>query len=154
MFKGIEMDKKEFEKMFNKGFDIKDCDDIYKAIGKIIESAQEWERDYKKLAKMLNIEIENIDTSSLNRINNRLFEENKLSQKDYDNLKQVINDRNFINHEFFLEYRQACNEYKEIGNRLSHILFLIHEANDVICNKIDGLKGSSIIRPTVFDEDN
>lgn len=147
------MDKKEFEKMFNKGFDIKDHDDIYKAIGKIIESAQEWERDYKKLATLLNIKIDNVDIASLNRINNKLFEEKKLTQNDYDNLKQVIRDRNYINHEFFLKYRQDCKDYCEIGEKLSHILFLIHEANDVVCNLIDKEKGFSL-RPTVFEIDN
>ena len=44
--------------------------------------------------------------------------------------------------------------YEEIGKKLSDILFLIQEADDVVCNKIDALKGSRIIRPTVFDEDN
>lgn len=145
------MDKKEFEKMFNKGFEIKEWDDIYKAIGKIIESAQEWEIEYKKLAMLLDIKIDKIDTSSLNRINNNLFKEKKLAQKDYDNLKQVINDRNYINHEFFLKYRQDCKDFEEIGEKLSHILFLIHEANDIISNKIDEIQGFVIKRPGYFD---
>lgn len=145
------MDKKEFEKMFNKGFEIKEWDDIYKAIGKIIESAQEWESEYKKLAVLLDIKIYNVNTSSLNRINNNLFKENKLSQKDYDNLKQVINDRNYINHEFFLKYRHDSKVYDEIGHELSHILFLIYEASDIISNKIDEIKGGIIKRPSYFD---
>ena len=36
--------------------------------------------------------------------------------------------------------------YEEIGKKLSDILFLIQEADDVVCNKIDALKGIYINR--------
>lgn len=83
-----------------------------------------------------------------------MHEENKLTKKEYDDLAKVIDLRNYINHVLFLEIKRKKMSYEEIGKKLSDILFLIQEADDVVCNKIDALKGSSIIRPTVFDEDN
>ena len=78
--------------MMEKNFTINDVEDIFKAIGKIIQSAQEWERDYKELAKILNIELddEHINTASLNKLNEKFKGESKLSQKDYENLRDKI----------------------------------------------------------------
>ena len=60
--------------MIERNFTINDVKDIFYAIGKIIQSAQEWERDYKELAKILNIELddEHINTASLNKLNEKL----------------------------------------------------------------------------------
>ena len=90
----------------------------------------------------------------MNRFNIKLHKEKKKKKKGYDDLAKVIDLRNYINHEFLLEIKREKMSYEEIGKKLSDILFLIQEADDVVCNKIDALKGSSIIRPTVFDEDN
>lgn len=38
--------------MIEKYFSINEVEDVFNAIGKIIRSAQEWERDYKELAKI------------------------------------------------------------------------------------------------------
>lgn len=130
-------------------FTIKEHNDIYKCVGKIIEAAQEWEADFKSLAKLLKIELPNdvIDKSSLNRLNNELKKFDKISDKDFENLSKVIDKRNYINHQLFL----AKKSYQEIEDILNDTIFYIYEANDVISNKIDSLNGSSIIRPTVFD---
>lgn len=150
----MESQKEFIEKVLKANLEITQHSDIYTAVGKIIEVAQNWEKDYKELTSLLNINIKDINNSSLNKLNNILHKEDKLTQKEYNDLAKVIDARNYINHEFFLEIKREKISYKEIGKKLSDIIFLIQEANDVICNKIDLLKGSSIIRPTVFDEDN
>lgn len=149
----MEAQKDFLEKTLKKNFKITQHSDIYAAVGEIIEAAQDWEQDYKELATRLNVNIKNVNKSSLNRLNIKLHKENKLTKKEYDDLAKVIYLRNYINHVFFLEINREKISYEEIGKKLSDILFLIQEADDVICNKIDALKGSSIIRPTVFDED-
>ena len=150
----MEAQKDFIENTLKKNFKITQHSDIYAAVGKIIEAAQDWEQDYKELAKKLKADIKNVNKSSLNRLNIKLHKENKLTKKEYDDLAKVIDLRNYINHVFFLEIKRKKMSYEEIGKKLSDILFLIQEADDVVCNKIDALKGSSIIRPTVFDEDN
>lgn len=150
----MEAQKDFLENTLKKNVKITQHSDIYAAVGKIIEAAQDWEQDYKELAKKLKADIKNVNKSSLNRLNIKLHKENKLTKKEYDDLAKVIDLRNYINHVFFLEIKREKMSYEEIGKKLSDILFLIQEANDVVCNKIDALKGSSIIRPTVFDEDN
>lgn len=142
------------ENTLKKNFKITQHSDIYNAVGEIIEAAQDWEQDYKELAIRLNVDLKNVNKSSLNKLNKKLHEENKLKKKDYNDLAKVIDFRNYINHVFFLEIKGNTMNYEEIGERLSNILFLIQEADDVICNKINALKGSSIIRPTIFDSDN
>lgn len=149
----MEAQKDFLEKTLKKNLKITQHSDIYTAVGKIIEVAQDWEQDYKELATLLRVDIKNVNKSSLNRLNKKLHEENKLIKKEYDDLAKVIDLRNYINHVFFLEMKRKMISYEEIGKKLSDILFLIQEADDVICNKIDALKESSIIRPTVFDED-
>lgn len=139
------------EKTLKKNFKITQHSDIYTAVGEIIEAAQDWEQDYKGLAKILKADIKNVNKSSLNRLNEKLHKENKLTKKEYDDLAKVIDLRNYINHVFFLEIKREKMSYEEIGKKLSDILFLIQEANDVVCNKIDALKGICINRPTVFD---
>ena len=150
----MEAQKDFLENTLKKNFKITQHSDIYAAVGKIIEAAQDWEQDYKELAKKLKADIKNVNKSSLNRLNIKLHKENKLTKKEYDDLAKVIDLRNYINHVLFLEIKRKKMSYEEIGKKLSDILFLIQEADDVVCNKIDALKGSSIIRPTVFDEDN
>lgn len=150
----MESQKDFLENTLKKNVKITQHSDIYAAVGKIIEAAQDWEEDYKELAKKLKADIKNVNKSSLNRLNIKLHKENKLTNKEYDDLAKVIDLRNYINHVFFLEIKREKMSYEEIGKKLSDILFLIQEADDVVCNKIDALKGSSIIRPTVFDEDN
>ncbi len=127
--------------------------DVYTAVGQIIQSAQEWEDEYKKLAKKLDISTINIDNASLNRLNEALKKNKLIEEKEFNDLKSVIRDRNYINHTFFLtDFHKYAHKCDILEDKLNMIQFLIYEATDVIDNKIDKLKGSEIMRPTVFDE--
>lgn len=139
-------------KMLGKNIKIIDYpNDVYKAVGKIIMYSQEWEREYKKLATILQIPIKKISIASLNKLNNALKKENHLSEKQYKDLEGVINKRNYINHEFFL--RDFHKDFKEIEDILNDIQFLIFEATDVMDNLIDELQGNFYFRrPTIFDD--
>lgn len=139
-------------------FEIKNFpDDVYKAVGKIIQSSQELERDYKTLATKLKLKVKDINNSSLNKLNNALKKSGNLTPKEYNNLKEVIQVRNDINHKFFIEiFDDISKGYDEIMVRFNNVLnysqCVIYEANDVIKNKIDTLDGKTIMRRTAFDD--
>lgn len=139
-------------------FEIKNFpDDVYKAVGKIIQSSQELERDYKTLATKLKLKVKDINNSSLNKLNNALKKSGNLTPKEYNNLKEVIRVRNDINHKFFIEiFDEMSKGYDERIVRFSNVLnysqCVIYEANDVIKNKIDTLDGKTIMRRTAFDD--
>lgn len=139
-------------------FEIKNFpDDVYKAVGKIIQSSQELERDYKTLATKLKLKVKDINNSSLNKLNNVLKKSGNLTPKEYNNLKEVIRVRNDINHKFFIEiFDEMSKGYDERIVRFSNVLnysqCVIYEANDVIKNKIDTLDGKTIMRRTAFDD--
>ena len=133
--------------------------DVYTAVGRIIAAAQNWEKDFKELVTQHGIRIKKVSSSSLNKLNEALKKENKIEQKDFDNLRKVIKVRNYINHTFFLEkfqnflnmndtYTEALEDLKTFLNASMDIIF---EANDIICNLSDKLKGINIMRPTIFD---
>lgn len=139
-------------------FEIKNFpDDVYIAVGKIIQSSQELERDYKTLATKLKLKVKDINNSSLNKLNNALKKSGNLTLKEYNNLKEVIQVRNDINHKFFIEiFDDISKGYDERIVRFSNVLnysqCVIYEANDVIKNKIDTLDGKTIMRRTAFDD--
>lgn len=139
-------------------FEIKNFpDDVYKAVGKIIKSSQELERDYKTLATKLKLKVKDINNSSLNKLNDALKKSGNLTLKEYNNLKEVIRVRNDINHKFFIEiFDDISKGYDEMMVRFSNVLnysqCVIYEANDVIKNKIDTLDGKTIMRRTAFDD--
>lgn len=139
-------------------FEIKNFpDDVYKAVGKIIKSSQELERDYKTLATKLKLKVKDINNSSLNKLNDALKKSGNLTPKEYNNLKEVIRVRNDINHKFFIEiFDDMSKGYDERMVRFSNVLnysqCVIYEANDVIKNKIDTLDGKTIMRRTAFDD--
>lgn len=139
-------------------FEIKNFpDDVYKAVGKIIKSSQELERDYKTLATKLKLKVKDINNSSLNKLNNALKKSGNLTLKEYNNLKEVIQVRNDINHKFFIEiFDDISKGYDErivrVSNVLNYSQCVIYEANDVIKNKIDTLDGKTIMRRTAFDD--
>lgn len=139
-------------------FEIKNFpDDVYKAVGKIIKSSQELERDYKTLATKLKLKVKDINNSSLNKLNNALKKSGNLTLKEYNNLKEVIQVRNDINHKFFIEiFDDISKGYDEMMVRFSNVLnysqCVIYEANDVIKNKIDTLDGKTIMRKNIFED--
>ncbi len=139
-------------------FEIKNFpDDVYKAVGKIIKSSQELERDYKTLATKLKLKVKDINNSSLNKLNDALKKSGNLTPKEYNNLREVIRVRNDINHKFFIKiFDDISKGYDEMMVRFSNVLnysqCVIYEANDVIKNKIDTLDGKTIMRRTAFDD--
>lgn len=139
-------------------FDIKNFpDDVYIAVGKIIQSSQELERDYKTLATKLKLKVKDINNSSLNKLNDALKKSGNLTPKEYDALKEVIRIRNDINHKFFIKiFDDTSIGYDDKMRRFNSVLnysqCVIYEANDVIKNKIDTLDGKTIMRRTAFDD--
>lgn len=138
-------------------FTIKDYpNDVYTAVGKIIQISQEWEEEYKKLARLLQITVKKIEKSSLNKLNEALKKEGMLTDEEFGDLKEVIRMRNYINHQFFLtDFKKQYASYDEgimaQENILNAIYFFICEATDMVSNIIDILENRGCLRPTVFD---
>lgn len=131
--------------------------DIYTAVGHIIENAQKWEQSFKKLVELHKLQITNITSSSLNRLNKKLHESKALSDKDFENLKMVITMRNYINHSFFCyDFIGKFVSYEEKLSSLECILntvnFYILEAHDLTENKIKTFNNDKILCPTTFDD--
>ena len=132
-------------------FKIKNVDDVYSAVGRIIQAAQAWEEDYRTFVKLVGVEMEKKDIATLRRVNNTLYENGKITEKEKNDLNRVIHMRNYINHEFFLQ--DFHKSYEWIEEELSEILHYIFEANDVVANMIDKFMGNGALRPTVFDKE-
>jgi hypothetical protein len=134
-----------------KFFTIKNHNDIYNAIGQIIQAAQYWEQDYRDYASMVGgLPIDKLDIATLRRLNTSLMEEGKITEKEFRDLKHVIHLRNYINHEFFLV--DFYKDYEWLEEKLNNTLLMIYEASDVVANMKDRLVDSGVLRPTVFDE--
>lgn len=132
-------------------FSIKSYDDILKAVGNIIKTSQEWEKDFKTLAEYLHVNMpkEKLNKASLNKLNKKLDAENKIEKSKYLLFERIIDLRNYINHEFFLVSEEK--QIEEIEKELNDIQFLIFEVTDVVNNIKDNITGKTIQRPTVFD---
>ena len=135
-------------------------DDIFIAVGKIIQAAQEWEKQYKSYVKMIGFKIDNIDKATLNKINRRLVDNKIISEKEYKDLDMVIQERNYINHEFFFDksylikkFNYCIMDMQAISSRLENIYNYIFEATDVVTNLISKFDKDPIRCPTIFDED-
>ena len=105
-------------------FSIKSYDDILKAVGNIIKTSQEWEKDFKTLAEYLHVNMpkEKLNKASLNKLNKKLDAENKIEKSKYLLFERIIDLRNYINHEFFLVSEEK--QIEEIEKELNDIQFL------------------------------
>ena len=129
-------------------------DDVYYAVGKIIQASQEWEQDFKELVRMIHLQVKKINESSLNKLCDALKKHRQITEKEFEDLKRIIKARNYINHEFFLtDFRGPCEDYdlhmENLQTKLNFTYDVIFEATDFIKNKIDRFKGEPIMRPSV-----
>ena len=131
-------------------FSIKDVEDIYPAIGKIIQQSQEWEMLFRELCSLCGAKVDDLEISTLNRMNNELFRNKVFDEKKYNKLREIISLRNYINHIFFTEKGWSF-PFNEVEETLNSISYLIFEGMDFIGNKIDEIKGSNGKRPTLVE---
>lgn len=130
---------------------VKSIDDVYLAVGKIIQISQEWENEFCELCEICNCKIPNLETATLNKQNNRLRGDRVFNEDEYEKLGKVIELRNHINHQFFLD-NDWHYPLEEVEETLNGIYYLINEGRDYIANKINKLKGNGIgQRPTILN---
>ena len=114
-----------------------DYDAVYKAIGKIIESAQEWEEEYRNCVKMHNITMNNLERKTLVKINQKLKKKKIITQEEYVTLSKIIEERNKINHDFFIvtmKNYEGNDKWEYIKNYLNVVWSIIFEARDIVEN--------------------
>ena len=129
---------------------VESVDDIYKGAGKILEASQEWEHEFQRLCRLLNLELkDDYSFSTLGSMNKQLLKENIITEDEFSKIDVVIKVRNEFIHRYFL-YSSFFGDwnypYDKVSDMLTKVLFLIHESNDWISNKIDN--GN---RPTILD---
>lgn len=135
-----------------KFFNINGFNDVYMPVGKIIEASQELEQTFKRYAFLKGVKLENLEFRTLNKLNNEFHQKGFYNDELYEKLKFIIDRRNYINHELFLELKTNIVDYKKVSDNLNATLFLINEAFDLIENFIDEINGQSGNRPTIFDK--
>lgn len=136
-----------------KFFNINGFNDVYMPVGKIIEASQELEQTFKQYAFLKGVKLENLELRTLNKLNNEFHQKEFYDDELYEKLKFIIDRRNYINHELFLELKKTnFVDYNKVSDNLNATLFLINEASDLIENFIDEINGQSGNRPTIFDK--
>ena len=135
-----------------KFFNINGFNDVYMPVGKIIEASQELEQTFKRYAFLKGVKLENLEFRTLNKLNNEFHQKGFYNDELYEKLKFIIDRRNYINHELFLELKTNIVDYNKVSDNLNTTLFLINEAFDLIENFIDEINGQSGNRPTIFDK--
>lgn len=122
----------------------------------LILLSQELEESFKKLTELLRLPVKNIDSSSLNKLNEALKKNKRITEKEFNNLKLVIEARNYLNHSFYLnEYRAGNPEITE--RTLNFFRYAICEASDFIQNRLDQIRSEKTaayasVRPNNIEE--
>ena len=149
----LELDKKNenFIECLYGNIKVKSIDDIYLAVGKIIQISQQWENEFRELCELCDCKIANLETATLNKQNDRLHDDKVFNDEEYEKLGKVIELRNHINHQFFLD-DDWHYPLEEVEETLNSIYYLINEGRDYIANKTDELTGKCFgQRPTVLN---
>lgn len=127
----LELDRIKVEKI----------DDIYKGAGKILEASQEWEHEFQRLCQLLNLELkDDYSFSTLGSMNKKLLKAKVITKDEFSKIDFVIKVRNEFIHRYFLHslfFGDWSYPYDKVSDMLTKVLFLIHESNDWISNKID-----------------
>ena len=129
---------------------VESVDDIYKGTGKILQASQEWEHEFQELCRLLNIEFkDDYSFLTLGKMNRKLLEAKIITEDEYNKLDAVIEVRNEFVHKYFLDsffFGDWSYPFDKVSETLTKVLFLIHESNDWISNKIDNGH-----RPNILD---
>ena len=127
----LELDRIKVEKI----------DDIYKGAGRILEASQEWEHEFQRLCRLLNLELkDDYSFSTLGSMNKKLLKAKVITKDEFSKIDFVIKVRNEFIHRYFLHssfFGDWSYPYDKVSDMLTKVLFLIHESNDWISNKID-----------------
>lgn len=129
---------------------VESVDDIYRGAGKILEASQEWEHEFQTLCRLLSLELkDDYSFATLGSMNKQLLKEKIITEDEFNKINVVIKVRNEFIHRYFLYslfFGDWNYPYDTVSDILTKVLFLIHESNDWISNKIDNGH-----RPTILD---
>ena len=117
--------------MADNDLNIKTFDDVYKAVGVIIELAQDLERYYKQCAELIDFETDKLDEGVLNRINGVLYSYNNITKQDLDTLQNAKKEYDYLIHEFFWD-SSISGDVELIERRLNSIYNSICLSCDVL----------------------
>ena len=96
-----------------------------------------WEEEYRNCVKMHNITMNNLERKTLVKINQKLKKKKIITQEEYVTLSKIIEERNKINHEFFIvtmKNYEGDDKWEYIKNYLNVVWSIIFEARDIVEN--------------------
>lgn len=148
----------EMKKEFNYRVYLVKNDEMRELYVRIIEEYQFLERAIKGLIKVAvrndiiqlkdNFNLDNYISST--KIINKLTDV-LIDKKIGEQLKQLINMRNYLVHYYFLD---ECKKQKELEKQLPITLFMIFEADDYIENVTNRIIGGRTQMPNIFEVDS
>ena len=134
-----------------------DHEALYSAVGKIIENAQHWEKEYRECLLANGISMKALERKTLIKISQKLLKNKKLTKAQYDIIAQIIELRNRINHSFFIEIaanRKTEQDWFDMEDYLNTIMALIHEARDFTNNLANANDKNHTHVPNVIEDKN
>ena len=131
-------------------FKINEVNDIYAAVGCIIQQSQEWEYTFRNLCKLYELYLEDLETATLNKMNIIMRDKGFLTKTESRKLKNIIQIRNDVNHKSFMD-KDWSYPFDEVEETLNSIFYLICDGIDFINNKINDKKGIKIQSPTLLN---
>ena len=134
-----------------------DHETLYSAVGKIIENAQEWEKEYRECIIANGISMNTLERKTLIKISQKLKKKKKLTQAQYDDIAQIIELRNRINHSFFIEFADKIKseqDWFDMEDYLNTVMALIFEARDFANNLKNANNQNHIHVPNVIEDKN
>ena len=129
-------------------FHIKDVNDIFNAAGQILKLSQDFEMAYKDYAILRELKVNNLQNSSLNKINNELNKENKgkiITDEEHDNLEKIIMVKNYFMHEFFVNDFEPNDYPNGYDGWLADINKELNLCYNYICEAVDYVNKMAIL---------
>ena len=143
--------------LLNREFHIKpyDRESVYIAVGKIIENAQKFEKEYKDCLLKNNIKLKKKKNDSLFDCNKKMLKKGLLTFSQQDILAKIAVIRNEVNHSFFIDKMSAGKteeDWADIDNYLNVAMALIFEGRDIISNIMKRNDELYVPARTIFDK--
>lgn len=126
----------------------KSAQDVYAAVGFVLEAVQEWEDEYRDYLSMKTGESKTGTPLTLGTLTEMLRECNDIDGNQLASIHKVVCARNKFVHTAFVSSSISV-DLEQAREQLNYFLFAVYECRDLVANLADG--GN---RPTMFTEED